>query len=208
MEWVVNNLDPRDFTYSETEIEITYFEIEQKREIMRAIIENTTKLRSEIEAFIKKGYEEARLKSRIDMILAIPGISHNHSEKYLHWTQEPPYGNKSKGILEDEVLQALPDDEFWKFYNQLKETASKYFTFRTMKEKYTKDSENPEFLYSGIDTSILVKIVNGSLDPIILARFEMTGRMLDKNGNWCGFPESGKIHGMETFIIKLGEKNP
>lgn len=54
-------------------------------------------------------------------------------------------------------------------------------------EEELSDDENPIYLYSTINTSLLVKIVNGEIDPTQLARTELNNRGLDNDGQWVGF---------------------
>jgi hypothetical protein len=56
-----------------------------------------------------------------------------------------------------------------------------------------RDEENPEYLFNGVFTSLLVKIVNKKIDPVKLAEKALCQRGLDKNGKWIqGGPEKAK----------------
>jgi len=50
------------------------------------------------------------------------------------------------------------------------------------------DDLNPEFMLQTTRTELLVRIVQGDLDPVALARSELENRGLDTRGNWTGFP--------------------
>ncbi len=50
------------------------------------------------------------------------------------------------------------------------------------------DEINPIFLYSQINSSLLIDIINGKIDPVQFARMEMRNRGLDeKTGKWIGW---------------------
>jgi len=50
------------------------------------------------------------------------------------------------------------------------------------------DDSNPIFLFSQVRKEILMDIVNGKIDVIEMARFEMEARGLDVNtGKWIGW---------------------
>jgi len=52
------------------------------------------------------------------------------------------------------------------------------------------DETNPNFLFSGIHTELLVKATKGEIDLQDLAKKEMISRGLNKNGQWVGFEQS------------------
>ena len=55
------------------------------------------------------------------------------------------------------------------------------------------DDDNPEYVFRGVNTSILTKIVNKKVDPVRLAEMELYNRGLDKKGKWIqGGPEKSK----------------
>ncbi len=49
------------------------------------------------------------------------------------------------------------------------------------------DDRNPEFLFQGVVTELLVKALKGEIDLQELARQELANRHLDESGNWVGF---------------------
>ncbi len=49
------------------------------------------------------------------------------------------------------------------------------------------DDRNPEFLFQGVVTELLVKALKGEIDLQELAREEVTTRHLDESGKWVGF---------------------
>lgn len=59
-----------------------------------------------------------------------------------------------------------------------------------------KDELDPAFLYSVTATSLLLAIADGLIDPVALARQTLASRGLDENGQWCGFDEATRIHGV------------
>jgi hypothetical protein len=58
------------------------------------------------------------------------------------------------------------------------------------------DELNPRFIFSLTHTDLLVKAINGKIDLTQLAMIELANRGLDKNGQWVGFAEAKKIHGI------------
>ena len=58
------------------------------------------------------------------------------------------------------------------------------------------DATSPAFLYSVTSTSLLLAIAAGLIDPVALARRELASRGLDCDGEWCGFDEARRIHGV------------
>jgi hypothetical protein len=59
------------------------------------------------------------------------------------------------------------------------------------------DATSPAFLYSTTATPLLLAIAAGLIDPTLLARRELASRGLDPNGEWCGFDEARRIHGVQ-----------
>lgn len=59
-----------------------------------------------------------------------------------------------------------------------------------------RDEVNPKYMFQGIHGELLAEIVNGTIDPIALAKKELAARGLDKAGKWVGFSASKKIHGI------------
>lgn len=53
--------------------------------------------------------------------------------------------------------------------------------------KNDSDDLNPKYLFHGIANDLLVAIVHHQIDPIALAKKELTNRGLDENGRWIGF---------------------
>lgn len=60
-----------------------------------------------------------------------------------------------------------------------------------------RDETNPSFLYSLTTTDLLLALVNGLVDPALLARRELASRGLDLDGTWVGFDVARRIHGLE-----------
>ena len=56
------------------------------------------------------------------------------------------------------------------------------------------DDNNPEYLFNGINNSILIAAIKGEVDLMKLAKKEMANRGLDLNGEWIGFKEAGKLY--------------
>lgn len=52
------------------------------------------------------------------------------------------------------------------------------------------DNINPIFILQGCNTELLVKVLNGEINLVELAKRELENRGLDKNGNWVGFKKS------------------
>jgi len=65
----------------------------------------------------------------------------------------------------------------------------------TQKEQLS-DELNPRFIFSLTYTELLIKAINGEIDLVQLAKAELANRGLDKNGQWVGFEEAKKIHGI------------
>ena len=57
-----------------------------------------------------------------------------------------------------------------------------------------KDDVNPAFLFSGVPTELLVKIISGEISAQFLASMELSNRGADKSGKWVGFDQAEKIH--------------
>ena len=49
------------------------------------------------------------------------------------------------------------------------------------------DDLNPNYLFLGIPTDLLVAIGKEQIDPVELANKELANRGLDINGKWVGF---------------------
>lgn len=62
------------------------------------------------------------------------------------------------------------------------------------REEEVSDDDNPAFLYSTTNTSILVQIANGEVDANYIARVELANRGLDKKGIWVGYKAAARIH--------------
>jgi hypothetical protein len=58
------------------------------------------------------------------------------------------------------------------------------------------DTTNPAFLYSTTATPLLLAIAASLIDPVLLARRELVNRGLDADGEWVGFDEARRIHGV------------
>ena len=50
-----------------------------------------------------------------------------------------------------------------------------------------KDDDNPKFLFSCTNNSLLCTIVRGEINAKKLAKKELENRGLDNHGNWVGF---------------------
>jgi len=53
-----------------------------------------------------------------------------------------------------------------------------------------KDEFNPDFMFYGVATKLLVKAANGEIDLMDLAKKQMINRGLDKAGLWVGFKQA------------------
>ncbi len=49
-----------------------------------------------------------------------------------------------------------------------------------------RDEQNPEMMFNMTHVDLLVKIANGEIDPIALAKKQLEQRGLDTKGNWVG----------------------
>ena len=58
---------------------------------------------------------------------------------------------------------------------------------RLSKTGELRDHENPIFIFSMTETSLLVQIANGELNAQELAKRELENRGLNINGAWVGF---------------------
>lgn len=59
-----------------------------------------------------------------------------------------------------------------------------------------KDELNPAYLFSITATSLLLAVAAGLIDPVAIARQTLASRGLDESGQWCGFDEAARIHGV------------
>jgi hypothetical protein len=59
------------------------------------------------------------------------------------------------------------------------------------------DFDNPAYLFSTTNTTLLTQIASGKVCPTFLASYELANRGLDKSGNWVGFAEAFEIHGLK-----------
>ncbi len=58
----------------------------------------------------------------------------------------------------------------------------------------TQDELNPEFIFQGTATDLLLAAVSGMIDPALLAQRELANRGLDAKGQWVGFDRAREIH--------------
>jgi hypothetical protein len=58
------------------------------------------------------------------------------------------------------------------------------------------DDKNPDFVFQGTATELLVMAIRGEIDMNARAARELAARGLDKSGNWVGFDAAKKIHGV------------
>jgi hypothetical protein len=49
------------------------------------------------------------------------------------------------------------------------------------------DDDNPKYVFSGKNTTVVAAIANKKVDAVRLAQLELYQRGLDKNGKWIGF---------------------
>lgn len=63
------------------------------------------------------------------------------------------------------------------------------------------DYDNPDFLFSTTNTNLLVAIAAGTIDPVALARRELAGRGLDRDGAWVGFVEAARVHAISKEAV-------
>ena len=49
-----------------------------------------------------------------------------------------------------------------------------------------RDEQNPDLMFNMTHVDLLVKIANGEIDPVALAKKQLEQRGLDINGNWGG----------------------
>jgi hypothetical protein len=72
----------------------------------------------------------------------------------------------------------------------MKDTISKYLKEMT-------DEDNPDFIFQGNTTKLVLAIALGKLDGKKLAAKEMASRGFDKKGKWIGFPQAEKLWGVK-----------
>jgi len=63
----------------------------------------------------------------------------------------------------------------------------------TARKTEVADDLNPEFIFDGIDTSLLLKLASGELNADFLIRRAIADRGLDKAGRWVGFDASSVV---------------
>lgn len=59
------------------------------------------------------------------------------------------------------------------------------------------DELNPQFMFQGTATDLLVAATKGEIDLNQLVAKELAGRGLDKDGKWVGFAKAEVIHGIK-----------
>lgn len=67
---------------------------------------------------------------------------------------------------------------------------------KDLKKKYLKemtDEENPDYMFQGGPTTLVLKIALGKIDAKKYAAKELANRGFDKRGKWVGFDEAKKI---------------
>ena len=60
-------------------------------------------------------------------------------------------------------------------------------------DKYN-DDENPALMFGLSSSNLLSQIVKGEIDPIEIAKYTLSCRGQDENGDWVGFAKAEKIH--------------
>jgi hypothetical protein len=60
-----------------------------------------------------------------------------------------------------------------------------------------KDETRANLLFSLTTTTLLLAIVDGLIDPVLLARRQLANRGLDENGEWVGTERAAQIHGVQ-----------
>ena len=71
---------------------------------------------------------------------------------------------------------------------------------KNIKMKYLvemSDEDNPDYIFQGESTKLVLAIASGKLDAKKLAKKELAGRGLGKKGEWVGFPQAEKIWGIK-----------
>lgn len=76
--------------------------------------------------------------------------------------------------------------------------AAREFNNATWKKALPPDDLNPEIMFSGTATQLLVDGVNRRIDLEAIASKELANRGLDLQGNWVGFEKANQIH--EDFL--------
>ena len=59
------------------------------------------------------------------------------------------------------------------------------------------DDENPQYLFSTIPTSLVLKFALKKEDGVYRAKQELANRGFDKKGKWIGFEAAGKLWGIK-----------
>jgi len=54
-------------------------------------------------------------------------------------------------------------------------------------QKTKGDDYNPDYMFQTMPSELISAIVNGHIDPIMLAKKELENRGLDNNCKWIGF---------------------
>ncbi len=52
------------------------------------------------------------------------------------------------------------------------------------------DDKNPKYMLQGVDTELIIGIIEGRIDPLQLAKDQLASRGLDMNGEWIGFAKA------------------
>lgn len=78
------------------------------------------------------------------------------------------------------------------------EQAAKYEAWTKASEAGTlRDDDNPAFMFNTISSQLLGMIVKGEISTTWLAGKILASRGQDKDGNWVGFDQAEKIHGIK-----------
>jgi hypothetical protein len=98
--------------------------------------------------------------------------------------------NQTITLENQSVYNAIPGEANFDFIQRVKKEVS--MDFKTDLEIiYTPSSNddelNPDYIFSLTSTEILCAIANGLIDPVSYAKYTLTSRGLDYDGNWVGF---------------------
>lgn len=78
------------------------------------------------------------------------------------------------------------------------EQAAKYDAWTKASDAGTlRDDDNPAFMFNTISSQLLGMIVKGEVSTTWLAGKILASRGQDKDGNWVGFEQAEKIHGIK-----------
>lgn len=98
--------------------------------------------------------------------------------------------NQTITLENQSVYNAIPGESNHDFIKRIKNEVKKDFKTKLelrYKPSSNDDELNPDYIFSLTSTELLCAIANGLIDPVSYAKYTLTSRGLDYDGNWIGF---------------------